>query len=151
MKRLLFAAVMIALVSPTWAQVTMTTATPEALTWKDNPAIPKGGQLAILTGDPTKTGEVVVQRVSFPANYVVPPHTHPYAETVTVISGSVGFGNGEKLDKTGQMTKTGGFLANPAKHAHYVWTGSEPAIIQVQFIGPGGIDYINPADDPRKK
>ena len=32
MKRLLFAAVMIALVSPTWAQVTMTTATPEAIT-----------------------------------------------------------------------------------------------------------------------
>src|ERR1700733_15504890 len=104
MKRLLFAAVMIALVSPTWAQVTMTTATPEALTWKDNPAIPKGGQLAILTGDPTKTGEVVVQRVSFPANYVVPPHTHPYAETVTVISARVGFGHGEKVDKSGPMT-----------------------------------------------
>jgi hypothetical protein len=38
---------------------------------------------------------------------------------------------------------------NPAKHAHYVWTGNEEAIIQVQFIGLGGIDYINPADDPR--
>ena len=22
---------------------------------------------------------------------------------------------------------------------------------QVQFTGPGGIDYVNPADDPRKK
>ena len=105
---LLFSAAMITLVSPAWAQDTMTTATPEALTWKDNPAIPKGGQLAILVGDPTKTGGVVVQRVSFPANYVVPPHTHPYAETVTVISGSVGFGNGEKLDKTGPMAKTCG-------------------------------------------
>ena len=31
------------------------------------------------------------------------------------------------------------------------WTGDEQAILQVQFIGPGGIDYINPADDPRKK
>ena len=29
--------------------------------------------------------------------------------------------------------------------------GNEEAIIQVQFIGPGGIDYSNPADDPRKK
>jgi hypothetical protein len=27
----------------------------------------------------------------------------------------------------------------------------EEAILQVQFTGPGGIDYINPADDPRKK
>ena len=36
-------------------------------------------------------------------------------------------------------------------NAHYAWTGKEEAILQVQFIGPGGIDYVNPADDPRKK
>jgi len=23
--------------------------------------------------------------------------------------------------------------------------------IQIQFIGPEGIDYVNPADNPRKK
>ena len=93
----------------------------------------------------------VVQRVKFPPNYQVPPHTHPYAETVTVISGSVGFGMGEKFEKKGEFGKVGALFANPAKHAHYVWTGDEPAIVQVQFVGPGGIDYINPADDPRKK
>jgi hypothetical protein len=27
----------------------------------------------------------------------------------------------------------------------------EESVLQVQFTGPGGIDYINPADDPRKK
>src|SRR5262249_3468968 len=37
----------------------------------------------------------------------------------------------------------------PAKHAHYAWTGNEEGILQVQFVGPGGIDYVNPADDPR--
>jgi quercetin dioxygenase-like cupin family protein len=150
-KALFFSAAVIALTASAWAQDKVTAAAPEALTWKDNPAIPKGGQIAILVGDPTKTGEVVVQRVKFPANYLVPPHTHPYAETVTVISGSVGLGMGEKADQTGELAKVGGFFANPAKHAHYVWTGNEQAIIQVQFIGPGGIDYINPADDPRKK
>jgi len=70
---------------------------------------------------------------------------------VTVISGEMGFGMGEKMDKTGPMLGVGTFLANPAKHAHYVWTGGQPAIIQIQFTGPGGIDYINPADDPRKQ
>ena len=70
---------------------------------------------------------------------------------MTVISGEVGFGMGEKLNKSGPMLGVGAFLANPAKHAHYVWTGGQPAIIQVQFTSPGGIDYINPADDPRKK
>ena len=153
MKMALFSAAVIALATSAWAQDVMkpTTVMPEALTWKDNPNIPKGGQIAILVGDPTKAGDVVVQRVKFPANYQVPPHTHPYAETVTVISGSVGFGMGEKFEKKGELGKVGALFANPAKHAHYVWTGDEPAIVQVQFIGPGGIDYINPADDPRKK
>ena len=49
------------------------------------------------------------------------------------------------------MVKAGPLQALPAKHAHYVWTGNEEAILQIQFIGPGGIDYIDPADDPRKK
>ena len=152
-KSLLFAA-LIVLAGAALAQEAMkvTVAKPDALTWKDNPNLPKGAQSATLLGDPTKAGEVVVTRVKLPANYKVPPHTHPYAETVTVISGSVGFGMGEKFDaKKGEMVKVGTFYAQPAKHAHYVWTGKQGAILQVQFIGPAGIDYINPADDPRKK
>ena len=153
MKKLMFLGALMALASVALAQDAMkvTTVTPDALTWKDNPNIPKGGQVAILLGDPTKVGDVIVQRVKFPPNYQVPPHTHPYAETVTVISGSLGFGEGEKFDNKGQLLKPGTFSENPAKHAHYAWTGNEEAIVQVQFIGPGGIDYINPADDPRKK
>src|SRR5207247_10940490 len=90
MRKLLFSAAVIALAGSAWAQDAMkqTVVAPDAVTWKDNPVIPKGGQVAVLVGDPTKAGEVVVQRVKLPANYQVPPHTHPYAETVTVISGS---------------------------------------------------------------
>jgi quercetin dioxygenase-like cupin family protein len=152
MKKLATLAALAALAGPVLAQDAMkvTVVTPEALVWKDNPNIPKGGQVALLIGDPTKAGEVVVQRVKLPPNYKVPPHTHPYAETVTLISGSVGFGMGEKFDDKGALAKPGTLFANPAKHAHYVWTGPEEAIIQVQFVGPGGIEYINPADDPRK-
>ena len=36
-------------------------------------------------------------------------------------------------------------------HPHYVWTTNEEAVLQLHFTGPGGIDFINPADDPRKK
>ena len=154
MKKLLIFVALITAVSSVSAQDAMKVirVTPDAITWKDNPAIPKGGQFAILQGDPTKPGDVVVQRVKLPANYKVPPHTHPYAENVTVISGRVGLGMGEKFEpKEGDMVAVGAFFSQPAKHAHYVWTGSEAAIVQVQFIGPGGIDYINPADDPRKK
>ena len=40
--------------------------TPDTLTWREHPNIPKGGQVTILVGDPTKAGEVVVQRLKFP-------------------------------------------------------------------------------------
>src|SRR5262249_39771458 len=101
--------------------------------------------------DPSKTGEMVVVRVKLPAHFHIPPHTHPYAEYDTVISGSIGFGMGEKFEPKGEMFKAGSFFAQPPRHVHYVWTGDEGAIIQAQFIGPASIDYIDPADDPRKK
>jgi quercetin dioxygenase-like cupin family protein len=73
----------------------VTYATPDALTWKDNPTLPKGAQSAVLVGDPTRAGERFVARTKFPPNYQVPAHTHPYTESVTIISGSVYLGEGE--------------------------------------------------------
>jgi quercetin dioxygenase-like cupin family protein len=125
--------------------------TPDALIWRENPNTPTGSQVTILVGDPTKAGEIVVQRLKFPPNYHVPPHIHPYDEYGTVISGSFGAGAGEKLERTGELLKAGGFWLHPAGHPHFGWTGDEGAILQIHFIGPGGIQYVNPADDPRKK
>ena len=153
MKRPLILAAFIALAGSALGQDAMQDilVTPDALTWKDSPNLPKGGQFAILIGDPTKPGAVVVQRLKFPPNYHVPPHTHPYAEFGTVISGSFGVGMGEKLEMKSELSKPGSFWMHPARHPHYGWTGNEEVVIQIQFIGPGGIEYVNPADDPRKK
>ena len=151
MKRLLLVAILIAFSSPAMAQEKLIRVTPDAVTWKDNPAFPKGVQIATLVGDPTKPGEVVVLRIKFPANFQMPPHTHPYSEVVTVISGMIGSSPGEKFEKKGDMLKPGSLWVYPAKQAHYAWTGNEEGILQVQFTSPGGIDYINPADDPRKQ
>ena len=151
MKKLLVAAALIAFASSAMAQHALTRVTPDALTWKDNPAFPKGIRIATLVGDPTKAGEVVVLRIKFPANSRIPPHTHPYAEVVTLISGTIWSSAGEKFERKGDMLKAGSLWVYPAKHAHYAWTANEGAILQIQFTGPGGIDYVNPADDPRKK
>ena len=62
--------------------------TPEAVKWTENPAFPKGIQIATLVGDPTKAGETLSQRIKFPANFTMPPHTHHFSEVVTVISGN---------------------------------------------------------------
>jgi quercetin dioxygenase-like cupin family protein len=92
MKKLLVFAALMALAGSALAQDAMkaTRVKPDELTWKANPTLPPGAQIAILIGDPTKA-EMVVSRTKLPANYQIPPHTHPYAEVVTVISGSVGF------------------------------------------------------------
>src|SRR3954468_14233057 len=79
--------------------------TPDAVKWTENPAFPKGIQIATLVGDPTKSDETVVQRIKFPPNFTMPPHTHPFSEVVTVISGNIGTNGGEKPEKKGDLLK----------------------------------------------
>lgn len=124
--------------------------TPETLKYEDNPAFPPGAKTVVLVGDPSKPG-LFILRAKFPPNYVVPPHTHPVFETVTVLSGTMGSGMGEKAEKKGKMLPPGSVLALPANHAHYVWSTDEEVTIQVSANGPFDLTYVNPADDPRKK
>ena len=108
-------------------------------------------QIATVVGDPTKSEDMVVLRIKFPPHFQMPPHTHPYSEVVTLISGRIGTNHGEKIENNGYLLKPGSLWVYPARHPHYAWTEDEEAVIQVQFLGPGGMDYLNPADDPRKK
>jgi hypothetical protein len=78
MKKFLMAtAVLFALPGVPMAQETEMRLTPDALIWKENPAFPKGVQIATVVGDPSKAGDVVVLRIKFPPNFQMPPHTHP--------------------------------------------------------------------------
>lgn len=56
---------------------------------------------------------------------------------------------GDHFDEA-NMTRLprGGFFAMPAGHHHY-FMASEPTVIQLHGIGPWGISYVNPEDDPR--
>ncbi len=122
---------------------------PDAIAWKPAPpSIPAGAQLAVLDGDPSKPG-LFTARFKFPANYKIPPHWHPADEHVTVISGTLAMGMGDTLDESKtQDLSAGGFAVMPAKMHHYAFTKSE-TILQIHGMGPWGINYINPADDPR--
>jgi quercetin dioxygenase-like cupin family protein len=151
MGKFLVIAGLIAFALPAMAQDTPSRVTADALAWKESAAFPKGVQIANLVGDPTKAGDAVVLRIKFPRNFQMPPHTHPYSEVVTIISGNIGTSHGETFEKKGGLLAPGSLWVYPAKHPHYAWTGNEEGILQVQFVGPGGIDYVNPADDPRKK
>ena len=112
------------------------------------PFFPKGAELTVLSGDPSKDGLYVV-RLKMPAGYKIPAHNHPTDEHVTVISGNLHLGMGDKLDeKKGMSLSAGGYGVAPAKMNHYAWTTS-PTTAQVHGQGPFAITYVNSADDRR--
>jgi quercetin dioxygenase-like cupin family protein len=122
----------------------------DQIVFQDNNAFPPGAKTAVLLGDAAKPGLFILQ-VKLPPNYTVPPHLHPSLETVVMLSGSMGLGSGESVEKSGEMLKPGSTFLVPAKHAHYCWTGDEGATFQVTVNAPFDLIYVNPADDPRKK
>lgn len=120
------------------------------LQWKDSPpSLPAGAKVAILEGDPSKPGAFTM-RLKLPAGYRVPPHWHPTDEHVTVISGSFFMGMGEKFDeKSATQMPVGGFAMMVTGTRHFAFT-REGTTIQLHGVGPWGINYVNPADDPRQ-
>jgi quercetin dioxygenase-like cupin family protein len=122
----------------------------DALKWSAPAVYDPGAQIAVIKGDPSKEGLYVV-RLKLPAGFKIAPHTHPNDENVTVLSGSFNIGTGDKLDQTkGMSVKAGGYSYVPKGMAHYAWF-TEETILQLHGLGPQGVTYVNPADDPRKK
>ena len=114
------------------------------------PSIPAGAQAAVLHGDPAKEG-MFVMRLKMPSGYAIPPHTHPKPEIVTVISGTFNVGMGNAADRgKAQALRAGSFFAFDPGLAHYAHV-QEETVVQISSTGPWGIEYVNPADDPRKK
>ena len=90
-------------------------------------------------------------RLKVPAGYKIMPHTHPAAERVTVLEGTFHLGMGERWDEGAlKAYPAGSFVSMPQGHAHFAQF-KEPGVIQLNSIGPWGITYIDPSDDPRKK
>lgn len=114
------------------------------------PMLPPGAQIAVLSGDPGKSVPYAV-RLRFPANYVIPAHSHPTDENVVVVSGAVSFGIGNAVDKGAATNKTlppGGYALQPAGMNHFAYTTQESTIV-LFGVGPVEFNYVNPADDPR--
>lgn len=123
----------------------------DEVAFKPGPAsLPPGAEIAVLHGDPSKEGQFVF-RLKFPAGYEIPPHRHPKEEHVTVISGGFGMSTGETFDSgAAPLLPAGGFVRIPVGEAHFAWTEA-PTVVQINGIGPWGIDYLNPDDDPRNQ
>ena len=159
MKVFIAAAMLLSLASAAYAEdkidrmsaAAMQVFDPEKLNWQDEAILPKGAKSALVLGDPNKPG-VFIAYLKFPPNYQIPPHTHPFAEVITVLSGKLGNGMGETFDaKKGDVLAVGSSFALPANHAHYVWTEDEETVITLVATGPWGIIYTDPKEDPRNQ
>jgi len=124
--------------------------TPSELKWSDVPSLPPGAKLAVIEG-PMNQAVPFTVRLKFPDNYRIPPHWHPAAERVTVLSGTFHMGMGEKFDRRqAHALEAGGIAIMQAKTPHFAWTSGE-TIVQLHGTGPWGVTYLNTADDPRKQ
>jgi quercetin dioxygenase-like cupin family protein len=114
------------------------------------PVFEKGMSFTVVSGDPSTSGLYVV-RAKMPAGYKIAPHWHPTDEHVTVLSGTVAFGMGEKFDKASMKAlPAGGYALMPADMRHFAMA-TTAATIQVHGQGPFALTYVNPADDPSKR
>lgn len=149
MKSALFVAVLALVGAAPAQQDAPVLVAPDDVKWQEGPpTLPAGAKVFMLFGDMKKEGPFAV-RVKLPANYKVPPHFHPDTETVTVLQGTFNASMGDTFDAAKcKAMPAGSFLALPGKNPHFVYT-KEEVIIQVAAVGPWGITYVNPADDPR--
>lgn len=123
---------------------------PEELKWADVPSAPPGAKIAVIEGP---LGEAVpfTARLKFPADYELPAHWHPAIEHVTVISGTFHMGTGDKLDRAKtRALRPGAVAIMQVGTRHFAWTPEE-TVVQIHGVGPWGINYVNPDDDPRRK
>ena len=124
---------------------------PDEIKWGPAPpSLPRGAVLAVIEGKPSEPGPFTM-RLKFPAGFKVAPHSHPAIEHLTVLSGTINFGMGDAFD-AGKLTpmRAGSFIVMPVGTTHFVET-KEETVIQVHGVGPWGVKYVNPEDDPSKK
>ncbi len=121
----------------------------EEIEWGPGPpSIPEGAEAVVLFGDPGEEG-LFALRLRLPADYAIPPHTHPQPEIVTVLSGTFHVGMGETADRDeAEPLPEGSFFAFPPGMAHYAFTDEE-TVIQLNSVGPWSLTYVNPQDDAR--
>ena len=124
---------------------------PDEIAWKDGPSsLPPGAKSALLDGDPSKD-KPFAMRLKFPDRFRIMSHWHPKTERVTVISGTLNLGFGEKFDEHAtHELPAGTFGYWTAGVRHFAWMKGE-TVLQLNSVGPWQLNYVNPADDPRKK
>jgi quercetin dioxygenase-like cupin family protein len=132
-------------------QSTFKSILPEDIERKSFPAFPLSVRLAVLVGEPSEPGLYVI-RVKMPSGGKLMPHKHPDGRIYTVMSGVFYIGLGEQFDGSKvEAYPPGTVVVLPGDTWHFYWAKSGEYVTQVTAIGPLGLEYLDPDDDPREQ
>jgi len=123
---------------------------PSAIKWLNFPVGGPGVKAAVIAGDPEKPGPFVL-RIKSPAGAKVPPHWHPGDEHLTVVSGTFAVGMGDVYDPKKLVVLPPGSYALMPREMHHFALSKTATVVQLHGMGPFVVNFVNPADDPRKK
>jgi quercetin dioxygenase-like cupin family protein len=123
---------------------------PEDIDWKAFPAFPRSVRLAVIVGQLSEFAPYVI-RVKMPSGVKLMPHRHPEDRIYTVMSGVFYVGLGEQFDGDKVVAyPPGSVIVLPGNTWHFHWAKSGEYVTQITAIGPLGLEYLDPADDPRE-
>ena len=123
---------------------------PEDIDWKPFSAFPPSVRLAIVVVDPYEPGPSVIP-VKLPSGVKLMPHRHPEGLSIPSCPGS---------STSGWAT---GSTTSSSRHTHRAaWSNSQAyatlplgevgyVLHLVSAIGPLGLEYLDPMDDPRNQ
>lgn len=110
-----------------------------------------GIRTTVLSGDPTQAGLYTI-RLLVPAGTRIAPHTHRDDRTAVVVSGVWYFGYGRTATEASKKElRAGSFYNEPAGVAHFAETRAESAVVLITGFGPTDTEYVEAAQDPRRK
>jgi quercetin dioxygenase-like cupin family protein len=115
----------------------------DEIAWKACPPhLPSGCEVAVLEGNPQGSGMFTV-RFRLTDEFVMPAHTHPKDERVTVLKGrmAVGFGVGATREDAREF-EPGDYYVNARGAVHTVWA-DKSSEIQITGIGPWEENFID--------
>lgn len=126
--------------------------TPDDVQWSPGPPVLGAGTfVATIEGDPAAPNALFTMRLKVPDGWRIAPHFHPADEHVTVLQGTFHMGMGDRYDAASMRALSAGSFAVMPQGEHHFARAEGETIIQLHGVGPWGVTFVNPRDDPRNR
>lgn len=114
----------------------------EEIQWRPCPPdLPSGCEMAVLEGNP-QGPDLFTVRFRVSGEFVMPPHSHPKDERVTVLSGKMAVAFGAQATReNAKEFGPGDYYVNARGAIHSVWADTL-SIIQITGIGPWEAKFV---------